>query len=85
MCTKFLGEKLNGGLLSGGASLAAQDGQKSACNVGDLGVTPGLGRSPAGGNGNPLQNSCLENPMDRGVRQTMVHGVRHMVHGVRHD
>ena len=37
----------------------------SASNVGDLGSIPGLGRSPGGGNGNPLQYSCLENPMDR--------------------
>ena len=37
----------------------------SACNVGDLGSIPGLGRSPGEGNGNPLQYSCLENPMDR--------------------
>ena len=37
----------------------------SACNAGDLGLTPGLGRSPGEGNGNPLQYSCLENPMDR--------------------
>ena len=36
----------------------------SACNVGDLGSTPGSGRSPGEGNGNPLQYSCLENPMD---------------------
>ena len=36
----------------------------SACNVGDLGSIPGLGRSPGEGNGNPLQYSCLENPMD---------------------
>ena len=35
----------------------------SACNVGDLGSIPGLGRSPGEGNGNPLQYSCLENPM----------------------
>ena len=35
-----------------------------ACNVGDLGSIPGLGRSPGGGNGNPLQYSCLENPME---------------------
>ena len=39
----------------------------SACNVGDLGSIPGLGRSPGEGNGNPLQYSCLENPMDRGA------------------
>ena len=38
------------------------DGKESACNVGDLGLIPGLGRSPAGGNGNPLQDSCLESP-----------------------
>ena len=40
------------------------DGKASACNVGDLGSIPGSGRSPGKGNGNPLQHSCLENPMD---------------------
>ena len=39
------------------------DGKESACNVGDLGLIPGSGRSPGGGHGNPLQYSCLENPM----------------------
>ena len=39
----------------------------SACNAGDLGSIPGLGRSPGEGNGNPLQYSCLENPMDQGA------------------
>ena len=43
------------------------DGKASACNVGDLGSIPGLGRSPGEGNGNPLHYSCLENPMDRGA------------------
>ena len=43
------------------------DGKASACNAGDLGSIPGLGRSPGEGNGNPFQYSCLENPMDRGV------------------
>ena len=43
------------------------DGKASACNAGDLGLIPGLGRSPGEGNGNPLQHSCLENPMDRGA------------------
>ena len=38
------------------------DGKASTCNAGDLGSTPGLGRSPGGGHGNPLQYSCLENP-----------------------
>ena len=43
------------------------DGKASACNSGDLGSIPGLGRSPGEGNGNPLQHSCLENPMDGGA------------------
>ena len=38
------------------------DGKESACNVGDMGLIPGSGRSPGEGNGNPLQYSCLENP-----------------------
>ena len=42
-------------------------GKESAFNVGDLGLSPGLGRSPGGGLGNPLKSSCLENPMDREV------------------
>ena len=41
------------------------DSKGSACNVRDQGLIPGLGRSPGRGNGNPLQYSCLENPMDR--------------------
>ena len=41
--------------------------KKSACNAGYLGSIPGLGRSPGGEHGNPLQYSCLENPMDRGA------------------
>ena len=43
------------------------DTKGSACNAGDLGLIPGSGRSPGEGNGNPLQYSCLENPMDRGA------------------
>ena len=49
--------------------------KESAYNVGDLGLIPGLGGSPGEGNGNALQYSCLENPMDRGVWQATVHGV----------
>ena len=41
----------------------------------DVGSFPGLGRSPGGGHGNPLQGSCLENPMDRGAWQATVHRV----------
>ena len=51
------------------------DGKTSAYNVGDPGLNPGLGRSSGEGNGNPLQYSCLENPMDRGALQATVHGV----------
>ena len=43
------------------------DGKASACNAGDLGSIPGSGRSLGEGNGNPLQHSCLENPMDGGA------------------
>ena len=43
------------------------NGNASAYNVGDLGLIPGSGRSPGEGNGNPLQYSCLENPMDGGA------------------
>ena len=49
--------------------------KESACSIGDLGLIPGLGRSPREGNGNPLQYSCLENPMDRGAWWATVHGV----------
>ena len=47
----------------------------SAWNAGGPGSIPGSGRSPGEGNGNPLQYSCLENPMDRGAWQATVHGV----------
>ena len=47
----------------------------SACNAGDLGSIPGSGRSPGEGNGNPLQYSCLENPMGGGAWWVTVHGV----------
>ena len=43
------------------------DGKNSACNAGDSGSIPGLGRSPGEGNGDPLQYPCLENSMDRGA------------------
>ena len=51
------------------------EGKASACNAGDPGLIPGMGRSPGEGNGNPLQYSCLENPMDRGAWWATVHGV----------
>ena len=57
------------------ASQVAQIVKLFACNVGDLGLIPELGRSPGEGNGYSLQYSCLENPMDRGAWQATVHGV----------
>ena len=54
--------------------------EESACNAGDLGSIPGLGRSPGEGNGKPLQYSCLENRMDRGAWQATVHGVARVGH-----
>ena len=56
--------------ISGGSN-----GKGPACNVGDLGLIPGVGRSPGGGHGNPLQYSGLENPMDRGAWTATFHGV----------
>ena len=50
------------------------DGKEYACDAGDPGSVPELGRSPGGGNGNPLKYSCLKNPMDKGAWQATVHG-----------
>ena len=51
------------------------DSKNSACNVGDLGLIPGSGRSTGEENGNPLQYSSLENSMDRGAWCARIHGV----------
>ena len=51
------------------------DGKELICSAGDPGLIPGSGRSLGEGNGNPLQYSCLENPMDRGAWQATVHRV----------
>ena len=56
-------------------SYCVSEVKASASNVGDLGSIPGLGRPPGEGNGNPLQYSCLENPMDGGAWWATVHGV----------
>ena len=53
---------------------------RQACRAGDPGSIPGWGRSPGEGNGNPLQYSCLENPMDRGAWRATVHGVASVGH-----
>ena len=52
----------------------SSNSKEYACNAGDQGSVSGLGRSPGEGNGNPLQYSCLENPMDGGARPATVHG-----------
>ena len=54
---------------------SGSDGKASAYNAEDPGSIPGLGISPGEGNSNPLQYSCLENPMDRGAWWATVHGV----------
>ena len=54
---------------------SSSNDKESACNAGDLGLTPGLERSPGGGHGNPLQYSCLESPIDRGAWRATVRGV----------
>ena len=59
-------------------SLVALELMNPPANAGDVrdeGSIPGSGRSPGGGNGNPLQYSCMGNPMDRGTWQATVHGV----------
>ena len=57
------------------ASPGGSDDKESSCDVQDPGLIPGSGRSLGEGNGNPLQSSCLENPMDEGASQAIVHGV----------
>ena len=52
----------------------------NAGDIRDAGSVPGSGRSPRGGHGNPFQNSCRENPMDRGTFQATVHGVTRVGH-----
>ena len=54
----------------------SSDSRESSCSGGDLGSVLGSGRSPGEGNGNPLQYSCLKNPMGRGAWQAIVHGVK---------
>jgi len=55
-------------------------GKESACNAGDSGSIPPSGRSPGEGNGNPLQYSCLGNPMDRGAWCAIVHRLQRLGH-----
>ena len=66
-----------------GASQVELVGKNPPTNAGDIrgmGLLSGLGRSPGGGHGNPLQISCLENPKDRGAWQAIVHGLQRVGH-----
>ena len=79
---------LNGGLLKDMPMPLSyfpgdSDGKESASNVEDAGSIPGWERSPGGGNGNPLQYSCLENSRNRGVWWATVHGVAKSRTGLR--
>ena len=69
MCTNQLKSSGSLGFPAGSAN------QDSTCNARDLGSITGSGRPPRAGHGNPLQHSCLENPLDRGAWWATVHGV----------
>ena len=60
--------------------LSSKESIGNAGDTGEVGLIPGLGRSPRGENGNPLQYSCLENPMDRGTWWATVHGSQRVGH-----
>ena len=62
--------------------VGGSDSKEAACITGDLGSIPGSGRSPGEANGNPVQYSCLENPVDRGAWQATVHGVTRVRHNL---
>ena len=66
---------ISAGLLVPVGFSGGSDDKESDCNAGDPGSIPGLGRSPGGGHGSPLQYSCLEDSMDSGDWWAVVHGV----------
>ena len=72
-CVLFL--KISEGISPEEGFPGGSDNKESACDSGDLALIPGSRRSPGEGNGNPLQDSCLENSMDRGVWWATVYGV----------
>ena len=73
LLTIFVVEQMNKKGFPGGS--VVKDLPASAGDAGDVGLIPGSGRSPGGGNGNPLQYSCLKNSKGRGAWQATVHGV----------
>ena len=76
---QFLGQEnpLEKGYATHSSRLGPGDsgGKESACNVGDLGLIPGFGKSPEGGHGNPLQYSCLKKPHGQRSLEAIAHGV----------
>ena len=74
-CLPVPGGGVTGALMHHWDFPGGSDSKASAYNAGDPGSIPGSGRSPGEGNGNPLQYSCLENPMDREAWWATVHGV----------
>ena len=73
---------LNSGIIGDVYFPCGSVGKEFACNAGDPGSIPGSGRSPGEVNGNLFQYSCLENPMDRGFWQAIVHGVLRVGYGL---
>ena len=63
----IISHKKKSDVLIHATTLGSSVGKESACSAEDLGLIPGLGRSPGGGNGNPLQYPCLDNLVDRGA------------------
>ena len=68
-------QHLHSALVEGMGFPGGSDGKESACSAGDLGLIPGLGRSPGEGKGYPLQYACLENSMGRGAWLATAHGI----------
>ena len=71
---------LEGGAFERWGFPGGSGGKEPTCDVEDLGSIPGLGRSPGGGHGYPLQYSCLENPMNRGAWRAAVHVSQRVKH-----
>ena len=69
------------GIIVGDDIPGSSDSKESACNVGHRGLIPGIGKSPGEGNGNPLQYSCLENPMGTGAVRLYCMGSQIVRHG----
>ena len=66
-CSRLFSSDLFGNIHEVRMTLVVKNPPGNAGDAGNVGLVPGLGRSPGGGNGNPLQYSCLKNPMDRGA------------------